>query len=107
VAGVPVTKWTLGLGLFSGFFLQAASELARNSIQIFVKAVGGRLVEFFQRGGYTLIRAISLRGQGGHTKTAGAIFSAILISSILGIFLRYVAAVAHGEQYSYNVAVAS
>ncbi|PCG91438.1 Major facilitator superfamily domain, general substrate transporter [Penicillium occitanis (nom. inval.)] len=171
VAGIPVTRWTLGLSLFCGFFLQAASELARNGTQALVKAVGGRsvrlelyeyrvigrvlygasrlltalslrffkprwlllavnigamvsailctkvtglaaiimglLVEFFQGGGYPLTRAISLRGQGRHTKTAGALLVAVLVAAVFGIFLRYVAAVAHGDQYSYNVAVAS
>ncbi|KUL88372.1 hypothetical protein ZTR_05014 [Talaromyces verruculosus] len=171
VARVPVTRWTLALGLFCGFFLQAASELARNGTRALVKAVGGRyvrlelyeyrvigrvlygasrllialclryfkprwlllavnisamvsailctkvsglaaivmglLVEFCQGGAYPLSRAISLRGQGRHTKTAGALLSAVLVAGVFGIFLRYVAAVAHGDQYSYNVAVAS
>lgn len=46
-AGVPVTRWTLGLGLFCGFFLQAASELARDGTQVLVKAVGGRLADIY------------------------------------------------------------
>lgn len=65
------------------------------------------LGEFFQGGGYPLTRAISLRGQGRHTKTASALLACALVAGVFGIFLRHVAAAAHGDQYSYNVAVAS
>ncbi|KAL4809081.1 major facilitator superfamily domain-containing protein [Aspergillus unguis] len=96
-------RWILLLS-YIGMIVFAALSMKTTGSAAITMAM---LVYLFESGAFSIIYAISLRGTGKHTKTAGSLLTMAISGSAFLPFARYAAQLAtHSTPKSYSVLVA-